>query len=51
MLYYELPKLKDSTAITLEISDAKGKVIRTISSEKDPSYIPHNGGGAPPVTV
>ncbi|SFR59647.1 VPS10 domain-containing protein [Maribacter stanieri] len=51
VLYYELPKLKDSTAITLEISDAKGKVIRTISSEKDPSYIPHNGGGAPPAPV
>ena len=50
-MYYELPKLKDSTAITLEITDAKGKIIRTISSEKDPSYKPHNGGGAPPAPV
>ena len=51
VLYYQLPKLKDSTEITLTISDAKGRVIRTISSEKDPTYIPHNGGGAPPAPV
>jgi hypothetical protein len=51
VLYYELPKLKDSTAITLEISDATGKVIRTISSEKDPLYKPHNGGSAPPAPL
>lgn len=51
VLYYELPKLKDSTAITLEISNSKGTVIRTISSEKDPSYIPNNGGGASPAPL
>ncbi|WP_419213358.1 glycosyl hydrolase [Maribacter sp. X9] len=51
VLYYELPKLKDSTAITMDILDAKGKVIRTISSEKDSTYIPHNGGGAPPAPL
>tara|TARA_R110002051_G_scaffold8257_3_gene34915 strand:+ start:30963 stop:34088 length:3126 start_codon:yes stop_codon:yes gene_type:complete len=51
VLYYELTKLKDSTEITLEISDSNGKTIRTISSEKDPSYKPHNGGGAPPAPV
>ncbi|WP_339652970.1 glycosyl hydrolase [uncultured Maribacter sp.] len=51
VLYYELPKLKDSTVITLEISDSKGKTIRTISSEIDPTYKPHNGGGAPPAPV
>lgn len=51
VLYYELPKLADSTAITLEISNAKGKVIRTISSEKNLTYKPHNGGGAPPAPV
>ncbi len=51
VLYYELPKLKDSTAIKLEISDASGKVIRTLSSEKDPDYKPHNGGSAPPAPL
>jgi photosystem II stability/assembly factor-like uncharacterized protein len=51
VLYYELAKLKDSTAITLEISDATGKVIRTISSEKDTDYKPHYGGSAPPAPL
>ncbi|WP_437370001.1 VPS10 domain-containing protein [Maribacter litoralis] len=51
VLYYELPKLADSASITLEISDANGKLIRTITSEKDPTYKPHNGGGAPPAPV
>lgn len=51
VLYYELPKLKDSTVITLDILDSKGKTIRTISSEKDPTYKPHNGGGAPPAPL
>ena len=51
VLYYELPKLKDSTSITLEVIDSKGKTIRTIGSEKDPTYKPHNGGGAPPAPL
>ncbi|WP_405385026.1 VPS10 domain-containing protein [Maribacter sp. LLG6340-A2] len=51
VLYYELPKLADSTVISLEISDANGKLIRTITSEKDPTYKPHNGGGAPPAPM
>ena len=51
VLYYELPKLKDSTVISLEIKDSKGKLIRNISSEKDPDYVPHNGGGAPPAPL
>ena len=48
VIYYELPKLGDSTAITMEIKDASGKPIRSLSSEKDPSYKKHNGGGPPP---
>lgn len=51
VLYYELPKLADSASIILEISDANGKLIRTITSEKDPTYKPHNGGGAPPAPM
>jgi len=45
VLYYELPKLSDSTVITMDILDASGKVVRSFSSEKDKDYVPHNGGG------
>lgn len=51
VLYYELPKLGDSTKVTMEIKDSKGKLIRSFSSEKDENYVPHNGGGAPPASV
>jgi hypothetical protein len=51
VLYYELPKLSDSTKITMEIKDSKGNLVRQFSSEKDKDYIPHNGGGAPPAPV
>ena len=45
VIYYELPKLNDSIAITMDILDASGKTIRSFSSEKDKEYKPHNGGG------
>ena len=45
VLYYEVPKLSDSTIITLDVLDASGKVVRSFSSEKDKDYVPHNGGG------
>jgi len=48
VLYYELPKLSDSLAITIDILDSNGKVIRSFSSEKDKNYKPHNGGGPRP---
>jgi photosystem II stability/assembly factor-like uncharacterized protein len=48
VLYYQLPELEEDTPITLRIKDASGKLIRTISSVADSTYIPHNGGGAPP---
>lgn len=48
VLYYELPKLNDSTEITMDIMDTSGKTIRSFSSIKDESYIKHNGGGPPP---
>ncbi|WP_232520903.1 VPS10 domain-containing protein [Flagellimonas nanhaiensis] len=48
VLYYHLPQKMDSTELTLEILNAQGKLIRTISSEKDKTYKPHNGGGPPP---
>ncbi|WP_432410701.1 WD40/YVTN/BNR-like repeat-containing protein [Rasiella sp. SM2506] len=50
-LYYYLPTISKDEAVTLTISNADGKVINTYTSTKDESYIPHNGGGAPPAPV
>jgi len=43
VLYYELPKL-DSTEISLEIKDSKGKLINSFSSKKDASFKKYPGG-------
>ena len=51
VLYYQLPELKEDETVTLTIKDEQGRVVRTFSSEKDPDYVPHNGGGAPPKPV
>jgi hypothetical protein len=51
VLYYELPKLADSVAITMDIMDANGAIVRSYSSEKDPDYKPHNGGGPRPAPI
>jgi len=48
VIYYELPKTKDSTIISMDILNTNGKVIRQFSSEKDSTYKKHNGGGPPP---
>ncbi|WP_421876730.1 VPS10 domain-containing protein [Marinoscillum sp.] len=44
VIYYELPELSDSVHIQLGISDAKGKVIRTLSSKSDESFQRYAGG-------
>ncbi len=51
VIYYELPKMSDSTSISLEIHDAQGNLVRSISSEKDPKYVKNNGGGPPPAPI
>ncbi|MEX0291383.1 MAG: WD40/YVTN/BNR-like repeat-containing protein [Flavobacteriaceae bacterium] len=51
VLYYNVPKVLDSMILSLEIRNSKGALIRTISSEKDPDYKKHNGGGPPPAPV
>ena len=51
VVYYELPEERDSTHIKVEISDSQGNLIRSYSSEKDPTYKKHNGGGPPPAPV
>ncbi len=46
VLYYQLPALKDSIPVTLEIKDAQGKLIRTFTAAKDNTYRKY--AGAPP---
>ena len=48
VIYYELPNMADSTSIALDIIDSRGNVVRSLSSEIDPKYVKHNGGGPPP---
>lgn len=47
VMYYQLPKLPDSVHITLEIKDAAGKLVRTVSSKADPSFHLYDGGPSP----
>ncbi|UCD60945.1 MAG: glycosyl hydrolase [Flavobacteriaceae bacterium] len=51
VLYYELPKTAPTEEIMLEILNEEGKLIRKFSSEKDPNYKKHEGGGPPPAPV
>lgn len=51
VIYYELPKLKDSVPISLDILNNSGKLIRSFSSEKDKTYKPNKGGGPPPAPI
>ena len=46
VLYYNLPELKKDDVITLDVTDADGKVIRTFSSKADPKYRRWDGGPA-----
>ena len=44
VIYYNLPKVTDSVHISLEISDAEGKVVRKYTSQKDESHQSYAGG-------
>jgi photosystem II stability/assembly factor-like uncharacterized protein len=46
ILDYILPEGTDSTLVTLKITDASGKLIRTYSNKKDASYAKYPGGPA-----
>jgi len=46
VLYYQLPELPESDALTLEVADASGQIIRTFTSVKDTSF--HRWDGGPP---
>ncbi|WP_282055615.1 WD40/YVTN/BNR-like repeat-containing protein [Maribacter luteus] len=45
VIYYELPKLADSTHISLDILDSQNRLVRTFTSKKDKDAITYNGGG------
>jgi photosystem II stability/assembly factor-like uncharacterized protein len=47
VFYYQLPELAKTDAVTLEITDATGRVIRTISSRKDTTFTRWDGGPPP----
>jgi len=47
VIYYELPKLSDSTHISLDIVSSKGDLVRSFSSQKDKEAPKFNGGGPP----
>jgi photosystem II stability/assembly factor-like uncharacterized protein len=44
VIYYHLPKLSDSTEVTLEITDATGKIVRKYSSTKNEDFLEYDGG-------
>jgi hypothetical protein len=46
VIYYSLPRLRDDQHLTMEIRDARGVLIRTLSSRADSLY--RNYDGAPP---
>ena len=47
VLYYHLPELKADENITLEIKDAAGKTVRTLTSKKDSTFMGYPGGPGP----
>ena len=44
VLYYNLPELKKDDVVTLDVTDAEGKLVRTFSSKEDPKYRRWDGG-------
>jgi photosystem II stability/assembly factor-like uncharacterized protein len=44
VFYYQLPEVKKTDSVTLAITDAAGRVVRTFSSRKDTSFSKWDGG-------
>jgi photosystem II stability/assembly factor-like uncharacterized protein len=44
VIYYQLPTLKATDQLTMEIKDAAGNLINTFSSKKDSTYKKYDGG-------
>lgn len=51
VLYYNLPELKKDDVITLDITDADGKLVRTFSSKADSKFKRWDGGPGPDPTL
>ncbi len=51
VIYYQLPKVADSLDVTIEIKDTNGKVVNTLSSQKDKTYKRWDGGPPPTDTL
>ena len=51
VIYYQLPELDEDAEITLEITDAGGNLVRSLSSAKDDSFIRYDGGPSAEPTI
>ena len=51
VLYYQLPELAKTDDITIDIADASGRVVRTLSSKKDSAFKRWDGGPPPAPTL
>jgi photosystem II stability/assembly factor-like uncharacterized protein len=51
VLYYQLPDLKKGETVSLEIADATGRIVRTLSSAKDTTFSRWDGGPPPEPTL
>jgi photosystem II stability/assembly factor-like uncharacterized protein len=47
VVYYELPELKKTDYVELEIKDAQGNVVNTFSSVPDSTFLSYDGGPRP----
>ncbi|HEX5876316.1 MAG TPA: hypothetical protein VFY60_16825 [Pyrinomonadaceae bacterium] len=47
VLYYQLPELKKTDEITMEIKDAEGNVVRSFSSKADERFVRYEAGPRP----
>ncbi|HEY0366598.1 MAG TPA: hypothetical protein VGC73_09010, partial [Pyrinomonadaceae bacterium] len=47
VVYYQLPELKKTDEISMEIKDAAGSIVRTFSSKVDEKYVKYDGAPKP----
>lgn len=51
VIYYHLPEMKNVSALTMEIRDAAGNLVRSFSSKPDSTYKRYDGGPQPEPTI
>jgi hypothetical protein len=51
VLYYQLPELKKTDEITMEIKDAAGNTVRSFSSKADEKFVRYDSGPRPDPTL